>query len=182
MWEQLSAYEFHELYCPRKNTKSALLLVALFSLETFQGWKRLHKAPDRPDLITLASLIILTVLLAKSLVNFTCFRERLIFILILVGLVADYVFEFYPAIIGTHVLLANSIISSLWTLALLVSLTMLFQSFRSPRIQMTDRQAAIAKLSTRILLYTLAAILAILILGALMYFLPLGQLLGRPGR
>jgi glyoxylase-like metal-dependent hydrolase (beta-lactamase superfamily II) len=48
-----SDQEFHALYCPLKNTKSALFLVVFFSVTAFVNWKGLHNAPEHPDFVEL---------------------------------------------------------------------------------------------------------------------------------
>ncbi|MGB7281029.1 MAG: hypothetical protein WBE13_02110 [Candidatus Acidiferrum sp.] len=173
MRQDLSGQEFHELYCPVKNAKSALLLVAYFSLAAFDNWKGLHKPPDRPDLVTLAFLIIVVALLAKSLLYFTCFRERLVLGLVIVCLVTGGVYGFFPAILGpsAHLMELGKLALSL--LGLLVSLTMLIQSARAPRVEPTEEQTAIAKQTIHIFLILLAFIGTMLLLGAMLYFLPL---------
>jgi len=99
----LSDQEFHALYCPVKNTKGALFIVAYFSVAVFVSWKGLHKAPERPDLVTLPFLIIVVAMLAKWLVAFTCFRERLVFGLVIVSLVRWEVEGFAPSVFSQHV-------------------------------------------------------------------------------
>jgi hypothetical protein len=175
MRQKLSDQEFHALYCPAKNPKSALFLVAFLSLETFLGWKGLHKAPERPDFITLIFLIFVAAMLAKPLANFTCFRDRVVFVLVIGSLAADEAFGFFPAIIGPHVHLVNSIVFALWVVALLVSLTMLVQSARSPNAGASNAEASIAWQPKRNLLIWVVVILTVLVLGAMLYFVPFRQ-------
>jgi hypothetical protein len=133
MRQNLSAQEFHALYCPVKNTKSALFLVAYFSVAAFENWKGLHKAPEHLDLVRLSFAIIVLAMLAKSPVNFTCFRERLVFVLIIVSFVTGEVYGFFPAIVGSyaHVMQLGKLTLSL--LGLLVSLSMLEVGPKSKR-------------------------------------------------
>jgi len=60
-------------------------------------------------------------------------------------------------------------------LGLLVSLTMLVQAARTPKVEPNEEQTAIAKQTKRNSLILLAAALTILVLGALLYFLPFRQ-------
>ena len=83
----LSDQEFHALYCPVKNTKSALFLVACFSVAAFVSWKGLHKVPEQPSVVELLFAILVVAMLAKWLVAFTCFRERLVFGVVVVSFV-----------------------------------------------------------------------------------------------
>jgi hypothetical protein len=171
----LSDQEFHALYCPVKNTKSALFLVAFFSLEIFLGWKGLHKAPERPDLVTLPFLIIVVAMLAKWLVNFTCFRERLVFVLVIVSIVTGEVEGFVPSLFSKHAEMIKPGDLALLILGLLVSLTMLVQSARSPTVGPSNAEALIARQPKQNLLILLVVTLTVLALGAILYFLPFWQ-------
>jgi len=135
MGQKLSTQEFHALYCPVKNTKSALSLVVFFSVTAFVNWKGLHKAPEHPGLVELLFAIIVVVTLAKWLVNFTCFRERLVFGLVIVSMVIGEVEGFVPSIFSRHVETVRYGHLALSLLGLLVSLTMLVQSAANPRVR-----------------------------------------------
>jgi hypothetical protein len=175
MRRNLSDQEFHALYCPLKNTKSALFLVAYFSVAAFGNWKGSHKAPEHLDLVSLSFIIIVMAILAKSLIHFTCFRERLVFGLVIVSFATGEVYGFFPAIVGpyAHVMQPGKLALSL--LGLLVSLTMLVQSARTPRVEPTELQASIARQLTRNLLILLVVVLTVLALGATLYLLPFRQ-------
>jgi len=175
MRQDLSAQEIHARYCPVKNTKSALFLVAYFSLAAFENWKGLHKAPEHLDLARLSFVIIVLAMLAKALVNFTCFRERLVFALVIVSFVTGEVYGFFPAIVGpyAHVVRLGELAMSLF--GLLVCLTMLVQSARSPNVRPSNAEASIAWQPKRNLLISLVVILTVLVLGAMLYFLPFRQ-------
>ena len=80
MSQKLSDQEFHALYCPVKNKKSALFLVVSFSVVAFVGWEGLHKVPASPSFVELLFAILVVAILAKWLVAFTCFRERWVLI------------------------------------------------------------------------------------------------------
>src|SRR5260370_20739269 len=102
MRQKLSDQEFHALYCPVKNTKSALFIVAYFTVAAFDDWKGLHKAPEHLDLVSLSFAIIVMAMLAKSLVNFTCFRERFGFGLVIGISVTRDVSAFVPPLLTPH--------------------------------------------------------------------------------
>lgn len=102
MRQKLSDQEFHALYCPVKNTKSALFLVACFSATAFVNWKGLHKAPEHRDFVVLLFAIVLVAMFAKWLVAFTCFRERFVLSLVIVSLVAGEVERFVPSLVSQH--------------------------------------------------------------------------------
>jgi hypothetical protein len=172
MSRKLSDQEFHALYCPVKNPKSALFLVAFFSLETFISWKGLHKPPEHPDLFSLFFLILVMALLAKPLLTFTCFRERLVFGLVIVSVATDEGERFVPSVFGQHADTVKLVKLALSLLGLLVSLSMLAQSARAPKVEPNAEQAAIAKQTKRAFLIVLAVSMAVLVLGMLLYFLP----------
>jgi hypothetical protein len=173
MRQKLSDQEFHALYCPVKNTKSALFLVAFFSVTAFVNWKGLHKAPEHPDLIELLFVIIVVVMLAKWLVNFTCFRERLVFGLIIVSMVTGEVEGFVPSVFSQHVEMVRSGHLALSLLGLLVSLSMLVHSARSPNAEPNEPQTSTVGQPKRKFFIFAVITLTILALGTLLYFLPL---------
>lgn len=175
MRRKLSDREFHALYCPVKNAKNALFLVAWFSLTAFVNWKGLHKAPEHPDFVVLLFAIVVVAMFAKWLVAFTCFRERLVLSLVIVSLVAGEVERFVPSIVSQHLETVKSGHLALSLLGLLVSLTMLVQAARTPRVEPNEKQTAIAKQTKWNSLVLLAATLTILVLGTLLYFLPFRQ-------
>jgi hypothetical protein len=142
MRQKLSDQEFHELYCPVKNTKSALFLVVFFSVTAFVNWKGLHKAPEHPGLVELLFAIIVVVMLAKWLVNFTCFRERLVFGLVIVSMVTGEAEGFAPSAFSQHVETVRYGHLALSFLGLLVSLTMLVQSARTPNAEPSEAGGA----------------------------------------
>jgi hypothetical protein len=175
MRRNLSAQEFHALYCPVKNPKSALFLVGYFCVAAFGNWKALHKAPEHLDLVSLSFVIIVLAMLARSLVNFTCFRERLVFGVVIVGLVTGEVYGFFPAIVGPYADVVKLGKLALSLLGLLVSLTMLVQSARSQNVGPSNAEASIAWQSEQNFPILLVVVLTVLLLGALLYFLPFRQ-------
>ena|ERR1700675_459594 len=175
MRQKLSDQEFHGLYCPVKNPKSALFLVVCFSMTAFVNWKGLHKAPQHPDFVVLLFAIVVVAMLAKWLVAFTCFRERLVFGLVIVSLVAGEVERFVPSIVSQHLETVKSGHLALSLLGLLVSLTMLVQSARSPNVGPSNAEASIAWQPKQNLLILLVVTLTVLALGAMLYFLPFRQ-------
>ena len=175
MRRKLSDQEFHALYCPVKNTKSALFIVACFSVAAFVNWKGLHKAPEHPDFVVLLFVIVVVAMLAKWLVAFTCFRERLVFGLVIVSMVAAEVERFVPSIVSQHVEAVRSGHLALSLLGLLVSLTMLVQSARSPNVRPSNAETSISWQPKQYLPILLVVILTLLALGTTLYFLPFRQ-------
>lgn len=128
MRQNLTDQEFHALYCPAKNTKSALFLVVCFAVVAFVGWEGLHKAPEHPSLVELLFAILVVAMLAKWLVAFTCFRERLVFGLVIVSLVIGELAGLVPSVFGKHTEMVKSGKLALSLLGLVVSLSMLVQA------------------------------------------------------
>lgn len=164
MRERLSDQEFHALYCPVKNVRSALFLVAYFSVTAFVGWKGLHRDLKHPSLVELLFAMLVVALLAKWLVNFTCFRERLVLGIAIVSLVTGEVVSFVPSVFSQYVETVKFCKLALSLVGLLVSLTMLVQSARSPKIQPNEPQKSIAGQSKRNFLIVLGVIISTILL------------------
>jgi hypothetical protein len=175
MRRKLSDHEFHALYCPVKNTKSALFIVAYFSVAAFADWKGLHKAPEHPSVVQLLFAILVVAMLAKWLVAFTCFRERLVFGLVIVSLVRWEVEGFAPSVFSQHVAMLKFGELALSLLGLIVSLTMLVQSARSPNVGPSNAEASIPWQPKQNLLILLVVTLSVFALGAMLYFRPFRQ-------
>lgn len=174
MKQQITAREVHALYCPLTNTKSALFLVAFSAWETLTGWMWLHKPLAHPDLVELPFFIIVAVLLARWAVSFTCFRERLVFGLVITYLAVEEVSTLLPVIAGPHVHLVRCTELVLWILCLLVSLTMLLQSARTPKVELSEQQAATQRQLRRNFVVAFVLMITIIVLLPLVYFLPPG--------
>jgi len=168
----LSDQEFHALYCPVKNTKGALFIVASFSVAAFVDWKGLHKALEQPSFVVLLFAVLVVATLAKWLVAFTCFRERLVFGVVIISLVTEQVASFVPSVFSQHVEIVRLGKLALSLLGLLVSLTMLIQSASSPGVIRSDAEMSIARQPQRSLPVLAVVILAVLVLGSMLYFLP----------
>lgn len=175
MRRKLSDQEFHALYCPVKNTKSALFLVACFSVTAFVGWKGLYKPPENPSYLELVFAIIVVGLLTTWLAHFTCFRERLVLSVIIVSLVTEQVESFEPSLFSQHTQTIRFGSIALSLLGLIVSVTMLVQSARTPKIEPSELQAPVVRHLKRDFLIVLAFMATILLLGSLLYFAPLRQ-------
>jgi hypothetical protein len=128
MLRKLSDKDFHARYCPVRNARVGLFLVVYFSVVAFVGWKGLHKAPEQPGYLEFLLAIFLVAMFWKWLVAFTCFRERLVLILVIVSLVTGEVTRLVPSVFSKHAELIKSGKLVLSLLGLLVSLTMLIQS------------------------------------------------------
>jgi hypothetical protein len=175
MKQKLSDQEVHARDCPAKNTKSALFLVVSFSVFAFLGWKGLHKPLAPPSLFELIFVVVLVAaMLATWLVRFTCFRERLLLVLFSVSLVIGELARFLPSsVFGRHAETVKSGKLALSLLGLLVSLSMLVQSVANPHVRPSDDKTAAANQIKRGSLILVAIIVTVLLLGAMLYFLPL---------
>jgi hypothetical protein len=131
----LSDRELHARYCPLKNTKSAMFIVAYFSVAAFVNWRGLHKAPEHYSLLQLPFAIIVAATLIKWLVSFTCFRDRLVSVFVIVILVTGEVEGLVPTWFGQHSEMVRSGHFALSLLGLVVSVTMLITSARSPKFE-----------------------------------------------
>jgi hypothetical protein len=174
MRQRLSDQEFHALHCPVKNTKNALFLVVCFSVFAFLGWKGLHKPLAPPSLFELIFVVVLVAaMLATWLVGFTCFRERLLLVLFSVSLVTGELARFLPSsVFGRHAETVKSGKLVLSLLGLIVSLSMLVQSVANPHVRPSDDKTAAANRIKRGSLILLAFLVTVLMLGAMLYFLP----------
>ena len=132
MKQKLSDQESHALYCPIKNVKSALFVAASFSVIAFASWKGLDKPPEHYSFFQLLLVAIFVVaIVAPWLVEFTCVRERLILVLLLISVLTTEVQGFAPSVLSKHVELVKSGRLALALIGLYVSLTMLVQAIRS---------------------------------------------------
>jgi hypothetical protein len=172
MTQNRSNEEIHARYCALRNPRFALVLVVCFSVLAFVSWRDLHKPPPARDFIQLPFAILLVAISAKLLAIFKCFRERLILGLAIASFVSAEISEFAPAIVRPFAGLVNSGDLAVSGLALLVSFTMLFQSVRNPHVETREGEA---RMIGRRLLILCAVIVAVLLLGAMLYFAPLGQ-------
>ena len=175
MIQNLSDHEIHARFCPVKNSKSALFLVASFSLMVFVGWKGLHKAPQHQSIVNLIFFIVVAAALAGLLVAFTCFRERLVISVVIVSLLTGVVTGFVPSVFSQHTEMLRSGKLALSLLGLLVSLTMLVQSARSPNVERSNAETSLACQPKQTVPVLLIVIVSVLVLSALLYLLPFRQ-------
>jgi hypothetical protein len=138
MKQKLSDQESHALYCPIKNAKSALFVVASFSVISLASWNGLDKPPAHYRLDELLVVIFVVAVVAQLLVGFTCFRERLLLGIIIINLLTMEVQGFVPSVFSKHVELLKSAKFASVLIGLFVSLTMLIQAARSSDVQSSD--------------------------------------------
>ena len=124
--------EFHARNCAVRNTRTALLFVAFFTIEVLVSWRTLDKPYHRPSIIELPFFIVTLAIGVRWLLMFTCVFERLVLGLSLINF-AIGVFSAYIPTIGTgpYSELIRSGKLSLWVFVLVVSIGMLILSARS---------------------------------------------------
>ncbi len=173
MMRNVSDYELHAQSCAVKNAKSALFLVVSFSVMVLVGWKGLHKATEQQSIIDLLFYVVVAAGLARLLVVFTCFRERLVISVVIVSLLTGAVTGFALFVFSQHVEMVKFGKLALSLLGLLVSLTMLVQSVRAPRAGVNDPEISPAPPARQNFRFLVLVILIILVLGAVLYLRPL---------
>jgi len=170
---KLSDRELHDRYCPVRNPKSAVFLVACFSVMVFGGWRGLHRAQENPSFVELFVLIVAYALLARRLLAFTCFRERLLLGLVVGIPVAGEVASFVPTVFGRYIGIVRPAQLALSLLGLVVCLTMLVQSARGPDAGPTEPPTMNrGQLKWKAFIFLAVIVVAMLLLGSLLYFFP----------
>jgi membrane-associated HD superfamily phosphohydrolase len=171
---KLSDRELHDHYCPVRNPKSAALLVACLAVMLFVSCRSLHKAQEKPSFVLLLFLIVVYTMVARLLVAFTCFRERLLFGLVVGIVVAGEVARFVPTVFGRYIGIVRPAQLALSLLGLVVCLTMLVQSARGPDAdQAKPPTMNRGQLKWKPFIALAIIVVAMLLLGTLLYFFPL---------
>jgi len=112
--------------------RTAILFVALFTIEVLVSWRTLDKPYHRPTLIELPFYILAIAIGVRWLLMFKCAVERLVLGLSLINFVVGVVSAYVPTIgSGPFSELIRSGKLSLWVFVLVVSIGMLFLSARS---------------------------------------------------
>jgi hypothetical protein len=132
MTQKLRDHESHARYCPTKNAKSAIFVVASFAVIAFASWRGLDKPPAHSSLDQLVIVMIVTATLPWWLAEFTCFRERFLLGLVFINLLKMEVQGFAPSVFSKHLELIKSAEFASALVGLFVSLTMLIDAARSP--------------------------------------------------
>jgi hypothetical protein len=162
--------EYHQQYCIVKNARSALVLVLCLALVVFASWRALRTPMQEVRVIELPLYVLVAAIFVKCLVIFRCFRERLIVGLAMVSLAIGGASGLFPVRVGPFADLIKYGKFGLWTVALLISLSALVDSARRPHV---PGEGGVAVLSSRGLLVWGVVLATALLLGALMYFVPM---------
>ncbi len=168
--ENQSNEGIHAQYCTLRNRRTALVITALFVVEVYVSWRGLGRPSLKNSLIELPFYIAVFVISAKLFVIFRCFRERLVMGLATVAFVMGVASGYFPTDVSRFAPLASYGRLALWSLALLISLSMLVESARNPYVEIEGGNKMTVK---RALLILCTAILTMLLIGALMYLVPL---------
>lgn len=162
--------EFHARNCAIANSRTSIIFVAFCALEVFLSWRVLGKTFPAYNLVGVFRDIVMIMVCAKLLLIFRCFRERLVVGIVMLRYVISLVSGFMPTVFNRAAGPIRSVDLALWVLALIVSLSMLIHSARKPYVESKDDDAM--KVKRRWLILS-AFIVTALLLGALMYFVPL---------
>ena len=177
MPEKLTNEQKHErFWCGFTHIRVAWVFVAFCVLEVFTNWRELGKPISRPDTIELAFYVLFVVVYVPIFwMVLRCFTERLV-IGIATGHMAITIFSwfaprfFVPSLFNPVTVTIRRAFLVLWIVAFLLSLNMPVQAVQHPYVQLEGIRASVG--NRRLLI--LCAVLAIgILLGALLYFVPL---------
>src|SRR5579863_6397871 len=147
MPEKLSNEQKHErIYCAFTHRRIAWSFVALCAVEVFVSWRGLDKPIARPSLFELSFYILLVAVYAPmSIMVLRCFSERFVVGVCTAVFVKAVAYFFAPILFNPVTGLVGRAFLVLWVLAFLVSLNMLVQALRNPRIECEKRDMEQAK-------------------------------------
>lgn len=161
---------YHRRYCVVRNPRSALVLVFCLALVVLVSWNGLRKPMQQVSIIDLPLYVLVIAILVGCLVNFSCFRERLIVGLAMASLVIGGISALVPVKVGPIDGLIKYGKFGLWTFALLISLSALIDSVRRPAV---SGENGITVSKYRGLLVLGIVLVTTLLFGVLIYFVPL---------
>ena len=121
----------HSRGCANRYTMTALMFVAFCALGLVMSWGVLGQENVHHNTSRFFGDLIAIVVLAQVFTTFSCLRERLVLGLLLTRFGVGLVVKFVPALssqVGDDLLKRATLV--LWTLALLVSLSMLYSALR----------------------------------------------------
>jgi hypothetical protein len=161
---------YHERYCARTNPRASLVLVACLGVIVFTSWNALRKPLQQDSLVELPFYVFVAAILFKSLVDFKCFRERLVAWLALVSLALGVTCGYFPITMAPFVHAIRQLKVALWGVALIVGSSMLFASIQNSKV---DSKNSNTMTAGRTLLILAAVIATSLLVGTLLYFIPM---------
>jgi hypothetical protein len=151
-----------------KNARVALVFAAFCVAETLTSWRGLGKIPVRHSLIELPVYLFIVVVYAKLIAVFRCYRERFIVGIAMASLAIGLVAAYAPSVVGPFAHSVGLGQFVLYSLALAISLSMVLEAVRSPRVQAGNTHVLVPPR----LLALCALIITALLVGALWYFVP----------
>jgi len=172
MPEKLSNEQLHErFWCAFTHTRVAWFFVVFCGWEVFLSWKSLDRPFSRPSLFEIPLYILIVPVCAPILWTvLRCFTERSVIAIGTVRAAFTVVSWLLPTLLNPVAGLFRRAFLVLWGFAFLMSLNMPIQSVRHPYIE--SEKVEPKEGNQRLLI--LGAVCAIaLVLGAVLYFIPL---------
>ena len=173
MAEKLSNEQRHvRFWCAFTHIRIAWIFVAYSAWAVFLNWRNLDKPISRPSLIELPFYILIVVVYVPILwMVLRCFTERFVVGIAAAHMAIAVVSWFAPTLLNSVAGLVHRVFFGLWSLAFLMSLNMPLQSVRHPYVEIEKLDDRVP--NRRRLLYLCGFIVTALLLGALLYFIPL---------
>jgi hypothetical protein len=177
MPEKLTNEQKHErFWCSFTHIRVAWAFVAFSGWAVFLNWRELDKPISRPDTIELGFYVLFVLVYAPMLwMVLRCYTERLVIGIATVHM-AITIFSWFapkffaPSLFNPVTVSIRRAFLVLWIVAFLLSLNMPVQAVQHPYVQLEGIRPSVG--NRRLLI--LCAILAIgIVLGALLYFVPL---------
>jgi hypothetical protein len=172
MRKKLSNEQRHErIFCAFTHRRIAWFFIVVCALEVFLSWRTLDKPISRPSLLGLPFYILVFVVYTPIFMGiFRCSSERFVIGIGIVPVAIAAISWFAPTLFNPVAFLVGRVFLVLWVLAFLLSLNMAVQSVRNPNVEPDNGDREMKK---RELLILSAVIVVSLLLGTLLYFVPL---------
>jgi hypothetical protein len=122
----------HARYCANRNVKSSVLFIALCGMGTALSWRSMHH-PLAASAVSTFGMLVALVILVQVFFSSKCIRERLVAGIVMIVLGIGYLDAVAVARVGHGVGALEVSRPILWTVATLISLTMLISSIRTHR-------------------------------------------------
>jgi hypothetical protein len=121
-------------WCANRNCPAALAFVAFCCFVAAQSWRQIGKDPPERSSVDLIFYLVAIALIVTSYVPvFPCVRERLVLGIMVLRLMESGALILVPGISTTSVNLLQRANFALWSVALGVSLSMLYSSLRNKK-------------------------------------------------
>jgi hypothetical protein len=177
MAEKLSNEQKHQRsWCAFTHIRIAWIFVGFCAVEVFLSWKDLDKPISRPNLVELPFYILIVLVYAPIFwMVLRCFAERFV-----IGIAAAHMAIsivswsvpslFVASLYNPMTVLVRRTFFGLWIVAFFLSLRMPLQSARHPYVELDEVPSGRGKPRWLILCAVMATAI---VLGALLYFVPL---------